>query len=536
MSKGKILIVEDQIVVATNLKILLRHNNYEVIGVATNSEDALKMIEKEVPDLVVMDVVLDGDIDGIETTKILKKRWNIPVIFLTSHKEADIYEKAKQANAVGFFTKNFSINDQLPIILDFYIHRHQIESEKEKRLEQIAEQEELFHGITNFAKDAIVLIDHNAKISFWNKAAEKIFGYSAEEAINKELHEIIAPVTYKEFYKKVFSEFSNYAIERILENNLELAAANKEGDVFFIEIALSKLLIKEKLCYCAYIRDISTRKVAEEQMERVIEELQIAREVSEQNAHELVLLTNKLSESEEELRKLNTSKDKLFSIISHDLKNPLQGLRGYIDILSNSIGFLEKDDLKEIVDSLNQSSGLIYKLVENLLHWSRIQRGKIEYIPESLSLFQIVDLVLQLNQSVAKQKNISLINNVPCNFIARADPNMINTVIRNLVSNAIKFTNIDGTIIVDAKIEGKQIISSVKDNGVGISKENLDKIFKLDCQVTTYGTANEKGTGLGLVLCDELIQKNFGKLWVESEVGVGTTFYFSLPIAEEENN
>ena len=218
------------------------------------------------------------------------------------------------------------------------------------------------------------------------------------------------------------------------------------------------------------------------------------------------------------------------------MKNPLQGLRGYIDILSNSIGFLEKDDLKEIVDSLNQSSGLIYKLVENLLHWSRIQRGKIEYIPESLSLFQIVDLVLQLNQSVAKQKNISLINNVPCNFIARADPNMINTVIRNLVSNAIKFTNIDGTIIVDAKIEGKQIISSVKDNGVGISKENLDKIFKLDCQVTTYGTANEKGTGLGLVLCDELIQKNFGKLWVESEVGVGTTFYFSLPIAEEENN
>ena len=132
MSKGKILIVEDQIVVATNLKILLRHNNYEVIGVATNSEDALKMIEKEVPDLVVMDVVLDGDIDGIETTKILKKRWNIPVIFLTSHKEADIYEKAKQANAVGFFTKNFSINDQLPIILDFYIYRHQIESEKEK--------------------------------------------------------------------------------------------------------------------------------------------------------------------------------------------------------------------------------------------------------------------------------------------------------------------------------------------------------------------------------------------------------------------
>ena len=103
MSKGKILIVEDQIVVATNLKILLRHNNYEVIGVATNSEDALKMIEKEVPDLVVMDVVLDGDIDGIETTKILKKRWNIPVIFLTSHKEADIFEKEKQAKDVGFF-------------------------------------------------------------------------------------------------------------------------------------------------------------------------------------------------------------------------------------------------------------------------------------------------------------------------------------------------------------------------------------------------------------------------------------------------
>jgi len=164
------------------------------------------------------------------------------------------------------------------------------------------------------------------------------------------------------------------------------------------------------------------------------------------------------------------------------------------------------------------------------LHWSRIQRGKIEYLPESFSLFQILELVIQLNKPVAEQKNISLSNNVPCNYLCFADPNMVNTIVRNLISNAIKFTNKGGSIIADAKLEKNQIICSIKDNGVGILQENIDKIFKLDSQVTTQGTDNETGTGLGLVLCKELIEKNLGELWVESEVGIGTTFFFSLPL------
>ncbi len=532
MSKGKILIVEDQIVVATNLKILLRHNQYDVIGIATNSEDALKMIENEVPDLVIMDVVLDGEIDGIETTRLLKERWNIPVIFLTSYKDTNTYEKAKQANAEGFFTKNFSINDQLPIIIDFYIYRHQNENKKELKFEELTESEEMFRSIADSAKDAIVFINSKSKITYWNNSATKIFGYSSEEAIGKELYELIAPVTYQDYYKKAFSDFSSDVSNRIIKNNGELEAIDKDGNVFSIEIALSKIYLNGELCLCGNFRDITSRRTAEEQMERVIEELQISREMSEQSAHELVYLNNKLSESEEQLRELNASKDKLFSIISHDLKNPLQGLRGYIDILKNNIDYLEKDDLNEIIDSLYISSNNIYKLVENLLHWSRIQRGKIEYIPESFSLFQILELVIQLNQSVAEQKNISLINNIPCNYICFADPNMVNTIVRNLISNAVKFTHIGGSIIADAKIEGNLIICSIKDNGVGIPPENINIIFKLDSQVTTQGTANETGTGLGLVLCKELIEKNFGKLWVESEVGVGTTFYFSLPLEE----
>ena len=530
MSKGKILIVEDQIVVATNLKILLRHNQYDVIGIATNSEDALKMIENEVPDLVIMDVILDGEVDGIETTKLLKERWNIPVIFLTSYKDSKTYEKAKQANAVGFFTKNFSINDQLPIIIDFYIYRHQIENEKEKQLEQLSESEEMFRSIVDSAKDAIVFINSKSRISYWNNAATNIFGFTSEEAIGKELYELIAPVTYQDFYKKSFSDFSSDISKKIIQNIGAIEARNKNGDVFSIEFVFSEIYLKGEMCLCGYFRDITSRRIADEQMERFIEELHISREMAEQSTHELVFLNNKLSESEEQLRELNASKDKLFSLISHDLKNPLQGLRGYIEILKNNLDYLGKEELIEIVDSLYTSSNNIYKLVENLLHWSRIQRGKIEYLPESFSLFQILELVIQLNKPVAEQKNISISNNVPCNYLCFADPNMVNTIVRNLISNAIKFTNKGGSIIADAKLEKNQIICSIKDNGVGILQENIDKIFKLDSQVTTQGTDNETGTGLGLVLCKELIEKNLGELWVESEVGIGTTFFFSLPL------
>jgi len=233
-------------------------------------------------------------------------------------------------------------------------------------------------------------------------------------------------------------------------------------------------------------------------------------------------------EMEIKLRELNAQKDKFFSIIAHDLTNPFNTIIGFIDLLIEEIPEKDYEKIEEYAKLIEQSSQQTMSLLTNLLEWSRANTGSIAYYPDFIELNVLIEENKTLLDFVAAQKGITIKTKLSQNLTVYAYKPMISTVLRNLISNAIKFTNRGGEIIVAADKMGEEIIVSVSDNGIGISHERLEKIFRIDENNSTPGTNKEKGTGLGLILCKEFIEKHGGKIWVESEQGMGTVFYFTV--------
>ncbi len=236
-----------------------------------------------------------------------------------------------------------------------------------------------------------------------------------------------------------------------------------------------------------------------------------------------------LKESEQQLRVLNANKDTFFSIIAHDVKNPCIGFLSFTDLLEESVHTWNKDRMIELIALLRTSAEHLSALLDNLLTLSRIQRGMIEHHAQPLDLHLTVARNIALFRPNAEHKQISLSNSIPQHTMASADVNMLDTVLRNLLSNALKFTPTGGTVDVSARYAQQYVEVSVSDTGLGIAEEHLPKLFRIDARYKRLGTAREKGAGLGLILCQEFVEKNGGKIWVESEVGKGTTFTFSLP-------
>lgn len=230
-----------------------------------------------------------------------------------------------------------------------------------------------------------------------------------------------------------------------------------------------------------------------------------------------------------EMVQLNAEKDKFFSIIAHDLKSPFNSIIGFSDLLVEHVGKKDYDRIEKYAEIIHKSSNIAMDLLMNLMEWSQSQTGRLEFNPEYFELGELIKDTELLLGTAVEQKSISLTNNVPSYAPVFADKKMISTVLRNLISNAIKFTYPDGEIIISTKKNQGKLTVSVSDNGVGIPKAYIKKIFRIDENYTTSGTNEEKGTGLGLILCKEFIKKHGGEIWVESEEGIGTTFYFTLP-------
>lgn len=243
------------------------------------------------------------------------------------------------------------------------------------------------------------------------------------------------------------------------------------------------------------------------------------------------LITNQKEELEHlnhKLDELNSTKDKFFSIIAHDLRNPIAAFKQVTDVFHQDFNSFNEEERFELIKHMKMSSDSLYQLLENLLTWSRSQRGTIDYRPEDFDLKQLIDMIINLLSSQAARKNIELSNNLKKTFPIFADKNMMNTTIRNLVSNAIKYTSDGGHIDVSAEVSGNQVIISVEDNGIGMDEQTASKLFKIDQSFTTEGTNNEQGTGLGLILCKEFVDKHGGDIWVESSPGKGSKFIINL--------
>jgi two-component system, sensor histidine kinase and response regulator len=230
----------------------------------------------------------------------------------------------------------------------------------------------------------------------------------------------------------------------------------------------------------------------------------------------------------EEMKDLNATKDKLFSIISHDLKNSFNSTLGISRMLLSD---LDKYSTKEIYDNImliSESSNRAYNLLENLLEWSMAQTGKIQFNPEAIKLTEVAEESIVEITNQANNKNIKIVNEIKNEHRVIADKNMLKIVLRNLLSNAVKYSYDNSNVCIRSEEQDKEIIISVIDHGVGIARENIEHLFRIDSKYSTPGTKNEHGTGLGLILCKEFIEKQGGKVWVKCSENNGCTFNFTL--------
>jgi signal transduction histidine kinase len=237
----------------------------------------------------------------------------------------------------------------------------------------------------------------------------------------------------------------------------------------------------------------------------------------------------KLRLNEKKLRQLNLTKDKLFSIIAHDLRGPFNSIIGYSQLLRENIRTYNLEESEKFVDYIHSSAQSTFNLLINLLSWAKNQTGQTTFSPENLELNKIIEEVAELLSSSAKTKNISINFLLPAVVRINADRHMLRTILQNLIFNAIKFTNPGGRIDIYASALADKVEVTVSDNGIGIAKEAIKNLFELGAADTTHGTSNETGSGLGLVICREFVERHGGKIWVESKAGKGSNFKFTLP-------
>jgi signal transduction histidine kinase len=265
----------------------------------------------------------------------------------------------------------------------------------------------------------------------------------------------------------------------------------------------------------------------------LVEKTQINKLLNEQNK-KLQIAKEKSEEKEKQLAELNATKDRFFSIITHDLRTPFNGILGYSSLLMELIKEKDCEGIEKYTELIHQFSQKAMDLLSNLIEWSRSQTNSIKFNAVLIDLGKLIMGTVELMNYSAHQKSISIFLEIPKKASVFADKAMIETVLRNLISNAIKFTNQGGEIKVSVENMTTEWVISVADNGVGINEDNLKDIFRIDKSISTKGTQNETGTGLGLILCKEFIEEHNGRIWGESIVGKGSVFKFSLPLVKSD--
>ncbi len=369
----------------------------------------------------------------------------------------------------------------------------------EKQLEELQDmRDEKFRQMLRNSFDITVLIDEKGIQRYVSESCEKILGYKPEELTGIP---VIERMIHPDDQAKTLEGFREI-LNKTAHGGTQYRHRHKNGGWVYLEAYGNNQLGNPNIrSVILNVRDVTDRKKAEEALKK----------------------------SEARLSELNATKDRFFSIIAHDLKTPFNSILGLCEMLIEEIRNENYTEIEEYASLIQTSSQHALDLLTNLLEWSRAQTGKIKFNPDFFNLSETIDTVTSLLSDSAQQKSINIKKEIPENFVVWADKNMVKTILRNLVSNGIKFTGKGGKITVAAqKINGETEVA-VTDNGIGMEKDVLKNLFRIDRSHTTPGTKNESGTGLGLLLCKEFIDFHDKKMWVESKPEKGSTFYFTLP-------
>lgn len=357
--------------------------------------------------------------------------------------------------------------------------------QKEKR------REYYYTSILNNIGDPVFVKDDQSRLLMVNDAFCEIFNLQRDQIIGKTLSEDVSPEE-----RDIFLKIDKQVLENGIENINEESLTVRGGETRIISTKKTRFLDADNKKYLVgVIHDITERK-----------------------------------KTENSLKELIATKDKLFSIVAHDLRSPFNGIIGFSELLIENSNDILLEDSEQYIKIINSSAKNTLILLDNLLNWAKSQTGQLSFNPEKILFSEVAQEIITLSKSIAKSKNIALECSCTDNLEIYVDVNMLNTVLRNLISNAIKFTNVGGHIKVSAASKQDHVEITISDNGIGINKEKCTELFSIASNTTTLGTADENGSGLGLVLCKEFIQKNNGDIWVESEENKGSNFIFTLPI------
>lgn len=360
----------------------------------------------------------------------------------------------------------------------------------------VEEKDKLYKSLFELSPVGVILEDSEGNILDVNDAICESSGYSKEEMVHMNVKQL-APAEHKELVK--------FNILKLLNGEVlfhEVENIRKDGTVNYMELREKKIVLPDgNTGILVFANDVTTRRLAEESVKKYMQELETA----------------------------NATRDKFFSIIAHDLKSPFNAILGFSKLLFDDYNNFNEEEKLTIIENIKLSSESTYKLLQNLLEWARMQTNQIVIKSEDLDISVIINDTIDLLKSQAEQKNIRIFSSVRFNTLIYADENIIKTVLRNLISNAIKFSHPGNKVkIFSEKVEDK-IRISVQDFGVGLSDAEKENLFKLDSKYKRPGTQNERGTGIGLMLCKEFIERNGGFIEIESSTDSGSIFSIVAP-------
>lgn len=650
--KANILIAEDESIIAADLEKLLKKLNYDVVGTEITGEGIISAALEKKPDLILMDIYLEGEINGIEAAQQIKDKIDIPIIYLTAYGDENTIEKAQLTDPFGYILKPFDevhLNSAIQIAL-----------QKHEANNKLKESEARYRALVEMSPIAIG-IHCEGKVVYSNSAGVKLFGAkSANDLIGKPVMELVIPnfrdvveerikrvtnkkeilepleeklrridgkeidvevtaipTTYegKDAVQVIIRDISEIKKrERIQQTIVRILQSVNNSESFEQQLNyLFKTLIdyieNKNLCFAIYDKSKNfisfpiysdefdqkpaNRQFNNELIEYAIKsariqllnsqaineliscgEIQIKEKIpkvwlgvpielsdyltlvivfkeylnenylSEKEvellnaiilpltrAIERKMIENEKNEALQKLEEMNKTKDNFFSILSHDLRSPFDSILGFTEILKNELDLLTKQEIQTYLDSLYQSSRHIYNLLNNLLHYSRFQLGKTDYNPKNMILTNAVNKTIEILRGNALKKEIKIFNNVEKDIVVLADDDMLDSILMNLITNAIKFTKSGGEIIISANEKINFIEISIKDNGIGMDNKTMERLFKLDYNKSTPGTENETGSGLGLLIVKQYVERHGGSISVQSELAKGTTIRFTIPKA-----
>lgn len=503
---ARILVVEDEAIVALDIQRELDLLGYEVVATTGDGEGAIELAAKHRPDLVLMDIRLQGAMDGVEAGRVIRAKFGIPIVFLTAHADPGTLGRAKQAEPFGYLLKPF-VDQELRMAIELGLHKREVEDEAHRQADEALRQsEQRFQLLVQSLHDyAVFLLDTRGHVVSWNAGAQRIKGYAPEDILGQHFSVFYPP---EEIVRNRPGSLL-WAAEREGEARDEGWRVRKDGSRFWAEVLITALRDgRGQLAgFAKLTRDISERKRTEDEIRRLNSTLE--RKVRERTA---------------ELQAANQELEAFTYSVAHDLRGPLRGLRGFLTMLGDE---LASGNLARARGFLGKSEGAaerMTQLIDDLLNLCGI--GRKEMRIQEVSLTELAERVKDELENENGRRNIEWrIKQLPP---VKCDPGLVKQVLSNLLSNAIKYTrpHEKATITFDRGERQGQPVYFVSDNGVGFDMQHAGKLFQ---PFSRLHRADEfPGTGIGLAIVERIIRRHGGRVWAEGMVGQGATFYFTL--------